>query len=93
MMTVDLNIKLQLSEDVARKAREAGLFTGEKIGELIEAEVRRQRREVWERLEAKLAGIQVDFREEYGNLSDDEVQTMIDQWIGEADATPDQHGS
>lgn len=30
MMTVDLNAKLQLPEDVERNAREAGLFTGEK---------------------------------------------------------------
>lgn len=41
--TVDLNVKLQLTKDVERKAREAGLFTGEKIGELIKAEVGCQR--------------------------------------------------
>jgi len=96
MTTVDLNVRLQLPEDVERKAREAGLFTGEKIGELIEAEVRRQRQEAWERLQAKLAPVQAAFREEYGHLSDDEVQAMIDQWIDEADeadAIPDKHGS
>lgn len=43
MLIVDLNVKLQLSEDVERKAREAGLFTGEKIAQMIEAEVQRQR--------------------------------------------------
>ena len=45
MTTVDLNVKLQLPEDVERKAREAGLFTGEKIGELITAEIERQRKD------------------------------------------------
>ena len=93
MTTVDLRVKLQLSEEVERKAREAGLFTGEKIGELIEAEVRRQRQEAWEQLQAKLAPVQAAFREEYGHLSDDEAQAMIDEWIDEADATPDQRGS
>lgn len=93
MTTVDLNVKLQLPDDVERKAREAGLFTGEKIGELIEAEVRRQRQDAWERLQAKLAPVQSTFREDYGHLSEDEVQAMIDQWIDEPDATPDQRGS
>lgn len=93
MTTVDLNVKLQLPEDVERKAREAGLFTGEKIGELIEAEVRRQRKDAWERLQTKLAPVQAAFREEYGHLSDDEAQAMIDQWIDDADATPDKRGS
>jgi hypothetical protein len=93
MTTVDLNVKLQLSEDVERKAREAGLFTGEKIGELIEAEVQRQRKEAWERLQAKLAPVHAAFQEEYGHLSDDEVQAMIDQWIDEADAAPDERSS
>lgn len=93
MTTVDLNVKLQLPEDVERKAREAGLFTSEKIAQMIEAEVQRQRMEAWERLQAKLAPVQAAFREEYGHLSDDEVQAMIDQWIDEADATPDERSS
>lgn len=36
-------VEMQLPEDVERKAREAGLFSGKKINEMIEAEVRRQR--------------------------------------------------
>ncbi|MBL8152873.1 MAG: hypothetical protein JNM70_01715 [Anaerolineae bacterium] len=93
MLIVDLNVKLQLSEDVERKAREAGLFTGEKIAQMIEAEVQRQRQAAWERLQAKLAPVQAAFREEYEHLSDDEVQAMIDQWIDEGDSIPDERGS
>jgi post-segregation antitoxin (ccd killing protein) len=93
MTTVDLNVTLQLPEDVERSAREAGLFTGEKLAQMIEAEVRRRRREAWERLQARLAPVQAAFREEHGHLSDDEVQTMIDQWIDEADTANDERHS
>ena len=93
MTTVDLNVKLQLPEDIERKAREAGLFTSEKLSELIEAEVRRQRMEAWERLQARIGPVKAAFWEEYEHLSDDEIQAMIDQWIDEADATPDEPGS
>ncbi len=85
MTTVDLNVTLQLSEDVERKAREAGLFTGEKIGELIEAEIERQRKEAAARLTAITNQLQANFRAEYGDLTDEEAQALIDQWIDEAD--------
>jgi post-segregation antitoxin (ccd killing protein) len=81
MITVHINLKLELSDDVKRKAREAGLFTSEKMSELIEAQVKRQRQEAWEQLQAKIAPVQAAFHEEFGHLSDDEVQTMIDQWV------------
>lgn len=88
-----MNVKLQLTEDIERKAREAGLFTSEKISELIKAAVRRQQQEMWERLQAKLAPVQSTFREEYGHLSDADIQAMIDQWIDEEGAIPDEHDS
>lgn len=93
MTIVDLKVKLQLPEDVERKAREAGLFTGEEIARMIEAEVQRQRHEAWEQLQAKLAPVQAAFREDYGHLSDEEAQSMIDQWIDEADTLSDEQGS
>lgn len=85
MTTVDLNVKLQLPEDVERKAREAGLFTGEKIGELITAEIERQRKEAAARLTVITDQLQANFRAEYGDLADEEAQALIDQWIDEAD--------
>lgn len=78
-------MKLYLSEDVERKAREAGLFTGEKIGELIEAEIERQRKEAAARLTAITNQLQANFRAEYEHLTDEEAQALIDQWIDEAD--------
>lgn len=85
MMTLDLNVTLQLPEDVERKAREVGLLTGEKIGELITAEIERQRREAAARLSDTMDKIHVHMREKYGDLTDDEAQAMINQWIAEAD--------
>jgi hypothetical protein len=85
MTTVDLNVTLQLPEDVERKAREVGLLTGEKIGELIMAEIERQRREAAARLTNTMDKIHAHMRKKYGDLTDDEAQAMIDQWIAEAD--------
>lgn len=85
MTTVDLKVKLQLPEDVERKAREAGLFTGEKIGELITAEIERRRKEAAARLAVIMDQLQANFRAEYGDLTDEEAQTLIDRWIDEAD--------
>lgn len=88
-------IPVELSKDVEDAARSLGLLTSEKIAQMIEAEVQRQRREAWEHLQAMIAPVQAAFREEYGHLSDDEVQAMIDEWIHEADedAAPDERSS
>jgi F0F1-type ATP synthase membrane subunit b/b' len=85
MVTVDLNVQLQLSEDVMRKARESGLLTSEKISELISAEIERRRKEAAARLSVMMEQLQANFRAEYGDLTDDEAQALIDQWIAEAD--------
>jgi F0F1-type ATP synthase membrane subunit b/b' len=85
MVTVDLNVRLQLSEDVVQKAREDGRLTGEKIAELITAEIERRRKEAAARLTVIMDQLQANFRVEYGDLPDDEVQVLIDQWIDEAD--------
>lgn len=85
MTTVDLNVKLQLPEGVGRKARELGLFTGEKIGELIIAEIERQRKKAAVRLTVITDQLQANFRAEYGDLTDEEARALIDQWIDEAD--------
>ena len=65
--------------------REAGLFTDEKIGELITAEIERQRKEAAARLTVITAQLQANFRAEYGNLTDEEAQALIDQLIDDAD--------
>lgn len=85
MTTIDLNVTLQLPEDVERKAHETGLLTGEKISELITAEIERQRREAAVRLTMISDQLQANLRAEYGDLTDDEAQALIDQWIAEAD--------
>ncbi len=85
MATVNLHVKLQLAEDVERKARAAGLFTSEKIGELITAEIERQREMAAEQLTTITDQLQANFRAEYGALSEAEAQALIDQWIDEAD--------
>jgi hypothetical protein len=85
MTTVDLNVTLQLPEDVEQKGREAGLFTDERIGELITAGIERQRREAATSLGKTMEKIHAHMREKYGDLTDDGVQAMIDQWIAEAD--------
>jgi F0F1-type ATP synthase membrane subunit b/b' len=91
MTTVDLNVTLQLPEDIERKAREAGLFTGERIGELITAEIERQRREAAARLTDTMDKIHAHMRAKYGDLTDNEAQAMIDQWIIEADEETTDH--
>ena len=85
MVTVDLNVELQLSEDVMRKAREDGLLTDEGLAELITAEIERRRQEAAARLLALMDKMHAHMREKYGDLTDEEAQAMIDQWIAEAD--------
>ena len=85
MVTVDLNVRLQLSEYVVQKAREDGLLTDEGLAELITAEIERRRKEAAARLSVMTEQLQANFRAEYGDLTDDEAQALIDQWIAEAD--------
>ena len=77
MVSVDLQIQLQLSDDTEQKARESGLLTAEKISALIEAEVQRQRKEAWARLQEMLEPVQADFRAEYSDLNDDAFMEMV----------------
>lgn len=86
-------MKLPRTDDVERKAREAGLSSGEKIGEMVQAEARRQRQTEWERLQAKLALVRADFLKANELLSEDEIQAMIDQWIDEAASNSLKRGS
>ena len=85
MVTLDLNVRLQLSEYVVQKAREDGLLTDEGLAELITAEIERRRKEAAARLSVMMEQLQANFRAEYGDLTDDEAQALIDQWIDEAD--------
>lgn len=85
MVTLDLNVRLQLSEYVVQKAREDGLLTDEGLAELITAEIERRRREAAARLLDMMDTMHAHMREKYGDLTDEEAQTMIDGWIAEAD--------
>jgi len=85
MVTLDLNVRLQLSEYVVQKAREDGLLTDEGLAELITEEIERRRKEAAARLSVMMEQLQANFRAEYGDLTDDEAQALIDQWIDEAD--------
>ncbi len=91
MTTIDLNVKLRLPEDVEQKAREAGLFTGEKIGELIMAEIERRRKEAAVRLRDTMGKLSSFMQEEYGDLSEDEAQALLNQWINESDDESEAH--
>ena len=84
MVTIDLNVHLQLSEEVMQKARQSGLLTGEKISELITAEIKRRQAAAAKLLDM-MDKIHTHMREKYGELADEEAQAMIDQWIAEAD--------
>lgn len=83
-----LTIEVALRKDVEEQARSLGLLTSEKLAELIEAEVQRQRKAAWLALQALVAPVQAAFREEFGDLSDDDAQAMIDQWIDEPTGEP-----
>ncbi|MFQ3659286.1 MAG: hypothetical protein SNJ54_10090 [Anaerolineae bacterium] len=91
MTTIDLNVKLRLPEDVEQKAREAGLFTSEKIAELITAEIERRRTEAAVRLRDTMDKLSSLMQEEYGDLSEDEAQALLNQWINEADDESESH--
>lgn len=76
-------IQLDLPQEIEEAARSLGLLTSEKLVEMIEAEIQRQRQDAWDRLRATLAPVQASFREDYGHLSDDEALALIDAWIRE----------
>jgi hypothetical protein len=82
-------IELRLPDDVADRARLLGLLTDEKLTELIEGEIWRKRQAAWAELRSMTEPVRADFRADYGHLSDDEAQAMIDQWIDEADEESD----
>ena len=71
------------SKEIEEEARALGLLTSERLAQIIESEVQRRRQEAWEQLQALVAPIQAAFRAEFPNLSDDEAQDMINQWIEE----------
>lgn len=78
-----LTIQLDLPKEIEEEARALGLLTSERLAQIIESEVQRRRQEAWEQLQALVAPIQAAFRAEFPNLSDDEAQDMINQWIEE----------
>lgn len=85
-------IELRLPDEVAEQARSLGLLTDEKLTEMIEAEIWRKRQAAWAELKEMTEGLRADFRAEYGHLSDEEAQAMIDQWMHESDEESSTHG-
>ena len=80
-----VTITLELVKDVERKARDAGLLTSETITAWIESELERKRREAAANLTVMMDKLQANFRAQYGDLTEEEAQAMIDEWIDEAD--------
>lgn len=85
-------IELRLPDKVAEQARLLGLLTDEKLTEIIEAEIWRKRQAAWQELKEMTEPLRADFHAEYGHLSDEEAQAMIDQWINESDEESSPHG-
>jgi hypothetical protein len=79
-------INVQLPEAVEEKARAAGLLTSEKIGELIEAELERQRQSATVETLEMMDRVSAKFRAEYSHLTEDEALEMLNEWIDEARA-------
>ena len=79
-------IQLQLPDDLEEKARAAGLLTSEKIVELIEAELERQRQAGAADALHIMDELSANLRAEYAHLSEEEALDMLDQWIDEARA-------
>lgn len=82
---VNLNVDFRLPEDVVQKARQDGLLTGEKIAELITAEIERRREAAAAQLASIMDAMHAHMRAQYPDLTDEEAQAMIDAWIAEAD--------
>lgn len=79
-------IDIQLSEELAEKARNAGLLTSEKIAELLEAELLRQRQEAAERMFKIMDELQAATREEFGHMTEDEFMEMVNEIVHEVRA-------
>jgi hypothetical protein len=80
MVTVDF----RLADDVAQKARSLGILNDESLGALVEAEIRRKRQEAGQRLLETMDALNAQFKADYGHLSDQEQQDLLNQWIAEA---------
>ncbi len=80
-----VTIVLELDQEVERKARAAGLLTSETVTAWIEVELERKRKEAAARLTTIMDQLQANFRAEYGDLTEEEAQAIINEWIAEAD--------
>jgi hypothetical protein len=76
-----VTIILELDQQIEEEARSLGLLSSERLAQMIEAEVQRERKAAWKRLQDVVAPVQTAFQKEYVHLNDDQVQAMIDTWI------------
>lgn len=83
-----IQVTLELPADIAAQADRLGLLNGEKIAELIAAEVQR-RQAAATRLRETMDRLSAQFRQEYSNLTEAEALAMIDTWIEETDTPHD----
>jgi hypothetical protein len=84
-----IQVTVELPADVAAQADTLGLLSGEKIAELITAEVQRRRQAAADRLRETMDRLSQQFQQEYAHLSEAEALAMIQAWIDETDSLPD----
>ena len=83
-------VDFRLADDVAEKARSLGILNDESLKALVEAEILRKRQEAGQRLLATMDALNAQFKADYGDLTDQEQQDLLNQWIAEAnDARPE----
>ena len=71
-------IDIQLPQELADKARAAGLLTSEKIAALLEAELER-RRQAAERLLETMDSLREVAREDFGGMTEEEFMRMVNE--------------
>jgi post-segregation antitoxin (ccd killing protein) len=80
-----VTVTVELDEMLVRQAEAAGLLTSEALNAMLKAEIERRRADAFEKLTKMMDSVAAQMKTEYPDLTDDEAQAMIDQWIAEAD--------
>lgn len=86
-MTI-LRLTVELSEDIAKKARDFGILDQVNLANLIEAEVIRKRQEAGQRLLSIMDSVSEQFKADYAHLTDEEQEKLVNDWINEAGEIP-----
>ncbi len=81
-----VNITIDLPDDIEQQARDAGLFTNEKIFDLIEAEL--ERRSSWNRLFGMMKQLQAATEADFGDMTEGEFIDMVNEIVHEVRVQP-----